>query len=88
MDRILLPANNVHVSRKNEKKEPSKEIKGTVETVSIRKKQKRYDSVDSQLQEALSTILFWGDNTEHDKEKWAQGGFGKLKPYLELLRKP
>lgn len=58
MDRILLPANNVHVSRKNEKKEPSKEIKGTVETVSIRKKQKRYDSVDSQLQEASSTILF------------------------------
>lgn len=88
MDRILLATNNVHVSRQTEKKEPSK-IKGTVETVSLKKKkQKSYDSVDSQLQEASSTILFWGDNTQHDKEKWAQGGFGKLKPYLELLRKP
>lgn len=74
--------------QENRKKEPRKEIKGTVETVSTKKKQKRYDSVDSQLQEASSTILFWGDNTEHNKEKWAQGGFGKWKPYLELLRKP
>lgn len=88
MDRILLAANNVHVSRQTEKKEPSKEIKGTVETVSIRKKRKRYDEVDSELQEASSSILFWGNNIEQDKEKWAQGGFGKLKPYLELLRKP
>lgn len=58
MDRILLAANNVHVSRQTEKKEPSKEIKGTVETVSIRKKRKRYDEVDSELQEASSSILF------------------------------
>lgn len=73
---------------KMKKKNQAKKLKAQLRLFQSEKKQKRYDSVDSQLQEASSTILFWGDNTEHDKEKWAQGGFGKLKPYLELLRKP